>query len=229
MARCHATTATANGWATLRIGRMPQAKKATLKQMLSADVDAALAQRPDLEVVKLADGAHDNWSYRAAETAASEALASQKYAWESVYNQITEYALTSVNSAEEARKSAIGASSRANEAAEALQSASDNIADTLGFQSSEEAVRAIIESLEIQSVLEQVSRIRVGSCEEIDGQCGVGMHNKPTYYFDRVRFSCPDNRPLLRGIHFERCEQGTPEEGLLVQGKCCSLSLGNEE
>ena len=48
---------------TLRIGRMPQAKKATLKQMLSAEVDAALRQRPDLEVVKLADGAHDNWSY----------------------------------------------------------------------------------------------------------------------------------------------------------------------
>ena len=45
---------------TLRIGRMPQANKATLKQMLSAEVDAALAQRPDLEVVKLADGAHDN-------------------------------------------------------------------------------------------------------------------------------------------------------------------------
>ena len=48
---------------TLRIGRMPEAKKATLKQMLSAEVDATLAQRPDLEVVKLADGAHDNWRY----------------------------------------------------------------------------------------------------------------------------------------------------------------------
>ena len=31
--------------------------------MLSADVEAVLRQRPDLEVVKLADGAHDNWSY----------------------------------------------------------------------------------------------------------------------------------------------------------------------
>jgi len=48
---------------TLRIGRMPEANKATLKQMLSAEVDAALSQRPDLEVVKLADGARDNWSY----------------------------------------------------------------------------------------------------------------------------------------------------------------------
>ena len=48
---------------TLRMGRMPEANKATLKQMLSAEVDAALSQRPDLEVVKLADGARDNWSY----------------------------------------------------------------------------------------------------------------------------------------------------------------------
>ena len=48
---------------TLRMGRMPEANKATLKQMLSAEVEAALAQRPDLALVKLADGAHDNWSY----------------------------------------------------------------------------------------------------------------------------------------------------------------------
>ena len=48
---------------TLRIGRMPEANKATLKRMLSAELEAVLGQRPDLEVVKLADGAHDNWSY----------------------------------------------------------------------------------------------------------------------------------------------------------------------
>lgn len=48
---------------TVRKGRMPQAGKQTLKQMLSAEVDATLWQRPQLEVVKLADGAHDNWSY----------------------------------------------------------------------------------------------------------------------------------------------------------------------
>jgi hypothetical protein len=48
---------------TLRVGRMPEVNKATLKQILSAEVDAALSQRPDLEVVKLADGARDNWSY----------------------------------------------------------------------------------------------------------------------------------------------------------------------
>ena len=31
--------------------------------MLSAELDAALGRRPDLCVVKVADGARDNWSY----------------------------------------------------------------------------------------------------------------------------------------------------------------------
>jgi len=48
---------------TLRMARMPESKKATLKAMLSAEVGAALRQRPGLSVVKVADGARDNWSY----------------------------------------------------------------------------------------------------------------------------------------------------------------------
>ena len=48
---------------TVRCGRMPEAGKATLKEMLSAEVATALEQRPDLRVVKLADAARDNWSY----------------------------------------------------------------------------------------------------------------------------------------------------------------------
>jgi len=48
---------------SIRLGRMPQAKKATLKKMLSAEVQVVLAQRPALEVVKLADGAKDNWTF----------------------------------------------------------------------------------------------------------------------------------------------------------------------
>ena len=42
---------------------MPQAKKATLKRTLSAELEAALGQRPELHVVTVADGARDNWSY----------------------------------------------------------------------------------------------------------------------------------------------------------------------
>ena len=48
---------------TLRMGRMPESKKATLKTMLTAEVESALRQRPQLTVVKVADGARDNWSY----------------------------------------------------------------------------------------------------------------------------------------------------------------------
>ena len=48
---------------TLSLARMPEAKKATLKTMLSAEFDTVLGQRPDLEVVTVADGAHDNWRY----------------------------------------------------------------------------------------------------------------------------------------------------------------------
>jgi phenylpyruvate tautomerase PptA (4-oxalocrotonate tautomerase family) len=48
---------------TVRFARMPEAKKATLKSMLSEEVAAVLEQRPELTVVKIADGAKDNWSY----------------------------------------------------------------------------------------------------------------------------------------------------------------------
>jgi hypothetical protein len=41
---------------------MPQAKKATLKARLSAEIHTALAQRPDLPLGKLADGAPDHWT-----------------------------------------------------------------------------------------------------------------------------------------------------------------------
>ena len=48
---------------TRRMARMPESHKATLKTQLTAEVMGALIQRPDLKVVKLADGAADNWSY----------------------------------------------------------------------------------------------------------------------------------------------------------------------
>jgi len=48
---------------TVRMGRMPEPKKASLKSMLAEELKAVLRQRPDLELVKLADGARDNWTY----------------------------------------------------------------------------------------------------------------------------------------------------------------------
>jgi hypothetical protein len=48
---------------THRMARMPEANKATLKRQLTAEVMGALIKRPDLRVVKVADGTADNWTY----------------------------------------------------------------------------------------------------------------------------------------------------------------------
>lgn len=48
---------------TVSLARMPEPKKATLKTMLSAELDTVLGRRPHLEVVTVADGARDNWRY----------------------------------------------------------------------------------------------------------------------------------------------------------------------
>ena len=48
---------------TIRQARMPEANKATLKAILTAELMAVLAQRPELTVVRLADGAKDNWTF----------------------------------------------------------------------------------------------------------------------------------------------------------------------
>ena len=48
---------------TVRMARMPEPKKATLKAMLSAELAEVLGQRPDSHVVTVADGARDNWRY----------------------------------------------------------------------------------------------------------------------------------------------------------------------
>ena len=48
---------------TWSLARMPEPKKATLKTMLSAELDTVLRTRPELHVVTVADGAHDNWRY----------------------------------------------------------------------------------------------------------------------------------------------------------------------
>ena len=45
---------------TARMGRMPESRKARLKTMLAAEVEAMLTKRSDMSVVKIADGAKDN-------------------------------------------------------------------------------------------------------------------------------------------------------------------------
>jgi len=47
----------------VRMARMPESKKTTLKRTLLSDVTAVLSARPDLVLVKLADGAEDNWTF----------------------------------------------------------------------------------------------------------------------------------------------------------------------
>ncbi len=49
--------------ATVRLGRMPEPKKATLKAMLAAEVAWARRRKPSLRLVAVADGAKDNWTF----------------------------------------------------------------------------------------------------------------------------------------------------------------------
>ncbi len=49
--------------AAVRMARMPEPHKASLKKSLLAELKCALDQRPDLRVVKAADGAIDNWTF----------------------------------------------------------------------------------------------------------------------------------------------------------------------
>jgi hypothetical protein len=49
--------------AAVRMARMPESHKSTLKRTLLLDVTAVLAERPDLTLVKVADGANDNWTF----------------------------------------------------------------------------------------------------------------------------------------------------------------------
>ena len=48
---------------TIRLGRMPQTHKTTLKAMLAEEVAWARSKKPSLRFVKVADGAKDNWTY----------------------------------------------------------------------------------------------------------------------------------------------------------------------
>lgn len=48
---------------TVRFARMPESKKAALKEMIAREVEAVQKQRPDLRFAGIADGAKDNWKF----------------------------------------------------------------------------------------------------------------------------------------------------------------------
>jgi len=64
---------------TVRYGRMPESKKATLCQQLQAECQAIVAVRPPMKLVRLADGAKENWRFW--ETLAVGGSASQIETW----------------------------------------------------------------------------------------------------------------------------------------------------
>lgn len=58
----------------IRMARMPEHKKSTLKASLLAEVRAIWERRPDLRVVKIADAAADNWAFLGKEVPVGEEL-----------------------------------------------------------------------------------------------------------------------------------------------------------
>jgi hypothetical protein len=77
---------------TRRMARMPAPKNATLKSQLTAEVMGALIQRPDLRVVKVADGTADNWTSR------SETLPCGEEVWD--FSQATAHLRTALSAAD---------------------------------------------------------------------------------------------------------------------------------
>jgi len=47
----------------IRMARMPESKKETLKEMLTKELAIVLKERPGVNLVKIADGAKDNWEF----------------------------------------------------------------------------------------------------------------------------------------------------------------------
>lgn len=75
---------------TIQFARMPERKKETLKQMLGAEVARVLAERPDLTLVKLADGAHENWDYLSEHLPAGVELIDFYHAVEHLWSALAE-------------------------------------------------------------------------------------------------------------------------------------------
>jgi hypothetical protein len=168
----------------------------------------------------------------AAKSAAKEALDNQKNAWSVVFSSIAEDAQrasieaeSAVGSARIAANEASNAKNKAEESSKKLEEASSNISATLGFSNKTEVINSLLATSQVQSAIANSSTLRVGSCVELQGSCGTGMFKQPTYYFDRVSFGCPTNKPLLNKFRFTRCGNINSEsEGLAVVATCCALT-----
>lgn len=59
---------------TRYLARMPEHKKKTMKQQLAAQIQHVLTKHPELKVVKIADGARDNWTFLDEQVEAGECV-----------------------------------------------------------------------------------------------------------------------------------------------------------
>lgn len=72
----------------IRLARAPEYKKKTLKEGVAAEVGAILRARPELRLIKLADGVVDNWTFLADQLPPGEELIDFFHAGEHVHEAI---------------------------------------------------------------------------------------------------------------------------------------------
>lgn len=66
--------------------------------------------------------------------------------------------------------------------------------------------------------------LKIADCKTVDGTCGGGTYNEPTYFLDRVGGTCPADHPVFNGFSFLRCGTlNTAAEGLALRMTCCAL------
>jgi len=73
---------------TRYVARMPEHKKKSLKQQLSLHIASIQEQRPDIEFIKIADGARDNWTFLEGEVRQGECVLDFYHASEHLHKAI---------------------------------------------------------------------------------------------------------------------------------------------
>jgi hypothetical protein len=71
------------------------------------------------------------------------------------------------------------------------------------------------------TAVSKAETIRIDNCGKVEGKCGEDLDDHPLYYLDRVGFSCPNDRPILKTFGYTRC--GDRALGLKIVATCCSL------